>query len=582
MLRKTWTKLEDLVGSAVKAKYKEAVSSALSALERTFAEWVFVNQINGKVPNLIKVTMGTGKGGPIVVQHTVQEEIDRIKTLLGMRTDKEDALLKTLSSKTSLTPKEQARLEKLKATRSVSLSDTKRTEYAEKLHDLKGMAKVKKVKESAKAAAKRVDKTWVKDRNAFIKLLGRAASPASALVAKKLLTNLAKPLVGDGDDTDSLKTLPWEGDTELESWPVKKVRLLEDEARVVDLLHTALREVAASNYHPRVVAAVAEKYGLPHADVQWLSSVLSKKKEKAEDEDEEVVTAPDEDEADTEVEVPIHPSELVENVDHDRRAKTVWDSILGRVPRAMHHYLKGFEVVYEMGAVFPPVGDRKTNAKRFYLGKEHRKHFFTQGQDEPAVDMNAGIIYLPPSSASWSVDDMTTKLVSKAVDIFLQRSRLLTKGDMEKYISKFFISEQDIDKLLSSLNELALETEPGEDIRGLEEQVKKHYPKPEQAQRFHEWWAEHQGHFTHLLKDKRMIPLFHKWMVEVVMSMVNASPSPKDVPYPVAKFMTKMSSLDRLKQTAAGSILNIRMELMKTPGTEDVLQDLKEAASHVI
>lgn len=546
MLKRTWSKLEALVESATKPKYREIVTTNLSALEKAFAEWLFVSQLERMIPNTVRVPMGGSekiekdksvtKRPTVLVSMPVDKAIDRINSLLPN-------------------------------------AGSKMQEYHDKLDALKAMPKEKRVIEPMKAAAKRVDKVWMNTKKAFIKSLRKAATPVEVAEARTILKNLTKGLIGDDSDEDALKRVPWEGEETLTSWPVERARLLEDETRVVDLIHNALREVASSNYHPRVVSTVAEKYGLPHADIQWLSSILAGGK-----------TAPSKVTKDEEVEIPVHPSEQGDDVDHDRKAKVVWDSILSRSPRAIHHYLKDFEVRYEMGSIFPPLEEEGSRRKidRIYLGKEHRKHFFKQGKDEPAVDMRTGIIYLPPTAALWSVEDMTKKLVSKAVDIFLQRSRLLTKGDLEKHISKFFLTEKDIDKLISALNDLSLEAEPAEDIRGLEDQLKKHYQEPEKSQRFHEWWAENQGHFTHLLKDKRMVPLFQKWLTEILMSMVTTTPSPKDVPYPVTEFVMKMSSLDRFKHVVTKRIWDTRMALMQEPGTEEVLKDLKEAAENVV
>lgn len=539
MLKKNWSKLESLVNSSSRSKYRDKVVEGLSHLERAFAEWLFVSQVETMVPNTVKVKLG-----PTVVQTTVEKELQRLKTILPN-------------------------------------SGSKMQEYHDRLDSLQSMPKEKKVIESMKSAAKRVDKEWELAKKAFFSILSKAAVPSVVLEARKLVGNTTKLLSfkkskKSKSDQNNTMRVPWEGG-ELTSWPVEKARLLEDEARLVDLVHSALREVASSNYHSGMISAVAEKYGLPTADMQWLSSVLVKNKTPK--------PAPSPSKIEDEVEIPTHPSEH-NDVDHDQRAKVVWESIMGRVPRAVHHYLKSFEVRYEVGTLFPPIPEegpkRKEDVNRFYLGKEHRKHFFSQGKDEPAVDMRNNVIYLPPTAALWSVEDMTSKLVSKAVDIFLQRSRLLTKGDLEKHISKFFLTEQDIDKLISSLNELSLESEPSEDIRGLEDQMKKHYPEPDKAQKFHEWWAENQGHFTRMLKDKRMVPLFHKWLAEILMSMITTSPSPKDVPYPVAEFITKLSSLTRFRSVISRRILNVRTALMQEPGTEDVLKELREAADNVV
>lgn len=600
MLKRHWDNIVGLSRKVIKkipqSDKKERAASMLNSLERTFAEWLFVEQVTQTLPH--------------------EANLERLRHL--------EMVKKNLPTEHALSP-------------------IPKEEIEDEIAKLK--KKTEKIKtESLKEAAKRVENEWKKEKSDFFKLLRNSHDFPLINKVRSAFESLTKPLIGTAEDEDLAVVVPWDLRTERQkqegteeatprprNWPGMKAMPEESgEVRLVDLIHSALREIHDSRYNKSVVEAVAAKYGLPHNDVVWLSSVLAakrlsksearkerkqlrdeereekkraeewteedevkfkeeeekdsqeeaeeKKQEKTKEEEKKPETEEKDEEGSSKEEV-VHPMKLYPG-NHKKRAEDSWDAILNKLPRAIHHYVKDFSIEYEQGSYDP--------VKKTFIGKEHRKTHLPETTDEPGVFITPHkVIYLPPSAAGWSHRTMTRKLIKAAVDIFFRLSNVLVKKKLDGYINRLFIREDDIDHLVNGLNAL-VEESPGDAqkvrrekiLEDIEKQLKL-YPNAEKVQRFHELWAEQSEHFTSMFSDKRFILLFHKWVLEVVTSMVMKSTTPKHVPFPIVDFIRKMSSLDRASQLLVEEVGKARMKLMRSPGTDEALSALKEAVSRV-
>lgn len=276
-----------------------------------------------------------------------------------------------------------------------------------------------------------------------------------------------------------------------------------------------------------------------------------------------------------------------------------WDSMVRLLPRGFAEKVKDYNVIWDYSfREIPRVVDRTTGEKEVVqVEKKNEKYkqltFMKRGQGFRILpDVNEKEIVIPFQCHAWQKERILSGMVDAAVRVFFHEAGILRRGSIPKFLSGIFVSTKDIDLLVEVLNAMTddvvtdsagakykLFKNDKPIVESLEEELKSTTTDAERVTKWHAWWAEHGGHFTALFKNKHMIPLFHKWAVDVVKARVLRKPIPDSVPFPVINFINKLSSFDELQNFALSRIAEIRFELAKNaPDEKEFDQKLIETS----
>jgi hypothetical protein len=280
----------------------------------------------------------------------------------------------------------------------------------------------------------------------------------------------------------------------------------------------------------------ARKHGVPVEDVAWVFELLKAAPtapwvtHPLADEPEKEVEDADEDSSDTRAKKqqahPQAPEPETKDLTKEH-INTLWETVRDRLPRAMEKYFNAWTAAWDV--------DGKFHSTRVFPNRSGRVQF--------GIDLDRARIVVPLSARNWSNAQLADGLVEIAVLHFVTSTQMLVPAKMDRFLTKY-VKEADIARVIDNLNELAQvvikEDQEAHSLMDLDRQLRERFGDPQAATVAAEWMAKHSNSLLTKLSDRRMIPLFTKWLVEALQDIVANRRVRPDVPQVIVDFIMQV------------------------------------------
>lgn len=203
---------------------------------------------------------------------------------------------------------------------------------------------------------------------------------------------------------------------------------------------------------------------------------------------------------------------------------TLWHVVHERMPAALERFFNGWTAAWDVDGKFHPVRVFPTRGNRVQFG----------------VDIDEARLVAPLSARNWTNAQLIDGLVEAAILYFLQATQMLVPGKMDRFLGKY-VKQDDVVRVIDNLNELAQvvikDDQEAHSLLDLDRQLRERFGDPHAATGAAEWLAKHQQSLLTKLGDRRMVPLFTRWIVEAMQDIVANRRVRADVPQVLVDFL---------------------------------------------
>ena len=277
-------------------------------------------------------------------------------------------------------------------------------------------------------------------------------------------------------------------------------------------------ETAASSELAYRIELAANHYGLSPDEVGWVLELLREPSPRVTGHS---TTDPEEDIVNEE------PKTKTKTKDDDltqEHINTLWHTIHSRLPSALERFFQGWTAAWDVDGKFHPQRVFPTRGNRVQFG----------------VDVDEARLVAPLSARNWTNAQLMDGLVEAAMLYFVQATQMLVPGKMDRFLGKY-VKHEDIARVIDNLNELAQvvikSEQEAHSLLDLDRQLRERFGDPAAATAAAEWLARHTQSLLTKFSDRRMIPLFTRWIVEAMQDIVANRRVRPDVPQVLVDFL---------------------------------------------
>lgn len=347
----------------------------------------------------------------------------------------------------------------------------------------------------------------------------RTSSPEDLI---QFLTGL-KPAPPTDDLAQALKELPRRVDgTKIVARDADNNSVTMRSLKVVLGLNA---ETGASQELTYRVELAARHHGVPADEIAWLLELLREPAPR-------LVGAPPTDDPETPLQDPEGkptkaPKPRTTTRDEDltqEHINTLWGVVRARLPLTIERFFSGWTAAWDVDGKFHPVRVFPTRGNRVQFG----------------VDVDEARLVAPLSARNWTNAQLIDGLVEAAMLYFLQATQMLVPGKMDRFLGKY-VKHDEVARVIDNLNELAQvvikDDQEAHSLLDLDRQLRERFGDPNAATAAAEWLAKHTQSLLTKFSDRRMIPLFTRWVVEAMQDIVANRRVRPDVPQVLVDFL---------------------------------------------
>jgi hypothetical protein len=347
----------------------------------------------------------------------------------------------------------------------------------------------------------------------------RTSSPEDLI---QFLTGL-KPVPPSDDLAQVLKELPRRVD------PTKEVHH-DKENNIVTMRNLRVvlginAETAASTELDYRIELAARHHSVPADELAWVMQLL---REPAP----HLAGAPPTDDPETELQDPEGkptkaPKPRTTTRDEDltqEHINTLWGVIKARLPLTLERFFSGWTAAWDV--------DGKFHTSRVFPTRGGRVQF--------GIDVDEARLVAPLAARNWTNAQLLDGLVEAVVLYFVQATQMLVPGKMDRFLGKY-VKHDEVARVIDNLNELAQvvfkDDQEAHALLDLDRQLRERFGDPHAATAAAEWLAKHTQSLLTKFSDRRMIPLFTRWIVEAMQDIVANRRVRADVPQVLVDFL---------------------------------------------